>query len=64
MFKECADLTLWQYNESKTLEWLTPKIENVSKVLVTQQINVNPNAAVSTSFKLSDKNTISKGKLK
>jgi len=43
---------LWQYNENKTLEWLTPKIEKVSKVLVAQQINVNQNAAISSSFKV------------
>lgn len=43
---------MWQYNENKTLEWLTPKIERVSKVLVAQQINVNQNAAISSSFKV------------
>jgi hypothetical protein len=44
---------LWQYNESKTLEWLSPKVEKVLQVLVSQQINVNPNAAISSTFKLS-----------
>ncbi|VVC44708.1 Ribonuclease H2, subunit B [Cinara cedri] len=58
--KECADLTLWQYSEKKTLDWLSPKVENVSQVLITRQINVNPNAAVSTSFKLSDTKSIAK----
>lgn len=51
---ETKDLILWQYSESKTLEWLTPKIDKVSKVLISQQLNVNPNAAISSSFKLSD----------
>jgi len=51
-FIEVGDLILWQYNENKTLEWLTPKIEKVSKVLITQQINVNQNAAISSSFKV------------
>ncbi|CAI6347831.1 unnamed protein product [Macrosiphum euphorbiae] len=50
--KEVGDLILWQYNENKTMEWLTPKIEKVSKVLITQQINVNQNAAISSSFKV------------
>ncbi|XP_025424136.1 ribonuclease H2 subunit B [Sipha flava] len=51
--KEVGDLILWQYNESKTLEWLSPKVEKVLQVLVSQQINVNPNAAISSTFKLS-----------
>jgi len=50
--KEVGDLILWQYNENNTLEWLTPKIDKIAKVLVTQQINVNQNAAISSSFKL------------
>lgn len=50
-------MILWQYNEDKTLDWLTPKVEKVSKVLKSQQINVNPNVAISSSFKLSDTNT-------
>ncbi|CAH1715393.1 ribonuclease H2 subunit B [Aphis gossypii] len=50
--KEIGDLILWKYNENSTLEWLTPKIDKVAKVLVTQQINVNQNAAISSSFKL------------
>ncbi|XP_025198882.1 ribonuclease H2 subunit B [Melanaphis sacchari] len=52
--KEVGDLILWQYNEKNTLEWLTPKIDKVAKVLVNQQINVNQNAAISSSFKLSE----------
>ncbi|XP_026814155.1 ribonuclease H2 subunit B [Rhopalosiphum maidis] len=52
--KEVGDLILWQYNENNTLEWLTPKINKVAKVLITQQINVNQNAAISSSFKLSE----------
>lgn len=44
---------MWQYSESKTLEWLSSKVEKVIQVLVTQQINVNPNAAISSTFKLS-----------
>lgn len=51
-----GDLILWQYNEQKTLEWLTPKVEKVSQVLVSQEINVNPNAAISSTFKPSDNN--------
>lgn len=51
------DLILWQYDEIKTLEWLTPKVEKVSKVLVAQQINVNSNAAISTTFKPSETST-------
>jgi len=47
---------LWQYSESKTLEWLTPKVKKISDVLVSQQINVNPNVAISSTFKLSDAN--------
>jgi len=54
IFVESGDLILWQYSESKTLEWLTPKLEKVSKVLVDQQTNVNPNAAISTTFKPSE----------
>jgi len=54
LFIEVGDLILWQYNESKTLEWLTPKVEKVSKVLAAQQINVNQNAAISSSFKVSE----------
>lgn len=57
IFIEIGDLILWQYNEDKTLDWLTPKVEKVSKVLKSQQINVNPNVAISSSFKLSDTNT-------
>lgn len=53
-FLEIKDLILWQYSETKTLEWLSPKIDRVSKVLISQQLNVNPNAAISSSFKLSD----------
>lgn len=48
-------MILWQYSETKTLEWLSPKIDRVSKVLISQQLNVNPNAAISSSFKISDK---------
>jgi len=55
--KEIEDLILWQYDEIKTLEWLTPKVKKVSKVLVSQQINVNPNAAISTTFKPSETST-------
>lgn len=54
---------LWQYNENKTLEWLSPKVEKLSKLLVNQQINVNSNAAISSTFKLNDSIQSSEGNI-
>ncbi|XP_050421797.1 ribonuclease H2 subunit B isoform X2 [Adelges cooleyi] len=51
--KECGDLELWQLNENNMMKLLNNKVEKVAKVLIDKQINVNPNAAVSTTFKLS-----------
>lgn len=47
-------MILWQYSQSKTLEWVSPKVDRISDVLISQQINVNPNAAISSNFKISD----------
>ncbi|XP_050539286.1 ribonuclease H2 subunit B isoform X1 [Daktulosphaira vitifoliae] len=50
--KVTTGFKLWKLNKINMMEWLNKKVDKVIKVLMLKQINVNPNAAVSSTFKL------------
>ncbi|XP_065211198.1 ribonuclease H2 subunit B [Planococcus citri] len=51
--KKCGDLTVWKYNEEKTMQWLEKKVNKVSDVLERKGIHVGTASAASNTYVIS-----------
>lgn len=59
---DCQDLIVWKYNEEKTLQWLSGKVNRVADVLTEKGVHVSSSAAVSNTYVKSIKYQESRGK--